>query len=58
MGSYSRNAADVRATLEWAASGKLRPVVHAVYPLEETDRALSILRARVVLGKVLVAPTV
>jgi len=56
VGSYSRNAADVRATLEWAATGRLQPVIHAVYPLEETAQGFAALRARTVLGKVLVLP--
>jgi 2-desacetyl-2-hydroxyethyl bacteriochlorophyllide A dehydrogenase len=54
VGSYSRNAADLRATLEWAATGRLRPVIHEVFPLERTPEAFAALRARQVLGKVLV----
>jgi NADPH:quinone reductase-like Zn-dependent oxidoreductase len=56
VGSYSRNAADVRATLEWAATGRLQPVIHAVFPLKEAAHAFAALRARTVLGKVLVLP--
>ena len=56
IGSYSRNSADLKATLEWAASGKLKPVVHAVYPLDRTVEAFAELRSRTVLGKVLVDP--
>ncbi len=56
VGSYSRNAADLRATLEWAAAGRLKPVVHAVYPLDRTAEAFASLRSRTVLGKVLVDP--
>lgn len=56
VGSYSRNSADLKATLEWAAAGKLKPVIHAVYPLDRTAEAFAALRSRTVLGKVLVAP--
>jgi 2-desacetyl-2-hydroxyethyl bacteriochlorophyllide A dehydrogenase len=56
VGSYSRNSGDLKATLEWAAAGKLKPVIHAVYPLDRTAEAYAALRARTVLGKVLVAP--
>jgi NADPH:quinone reductase-like Zn-dependent oxidoreductase len=56
VGSYSRNSSDLRATLEWAADGRLKPIIHAVYPLDRTAEAFAALRARTVLGKVLVAP--
>jgi NADPH:quinone reductase-like Zn-dependent oxidoreductase len=56
VGSYSRNKVDLTATLEWAAAGRLRPVIHAVYPLDRTQEAFAALRNRTVLGKVLVAP--
>jgi NADPH:quinone reductase-like Zn-dependent oxidoreductase len=56
VGSYSRNAADLRATLEWAAAGKLKPVIHAIYPLERAFEAFTALRARAFLGKLLVVP--
>ena len=56
IGSYSRDAADLRATLDWAASGKLQPVIHATYPLERGAEAFAALRDRRVLGKVLIEP--
>jgi 2-desacetyl-2-hydroxyethyl bacteriochlorophyllide A dehydrogenase len=56
IGSYSRNSADLKATLEWAAAGKLKPVIHAVFPLDRTAEAFTALRSRTVLGKVLVDP--
>jgi len=56
VGSYSRNSSDLEATLDWAATGKLKPVIHAVYPLDRTAEAFAALRARTVLGKVLVDP--
>ena len=56
IGSYGRNRADLEATLEWAAEGKLKPVIDAVYPLEQTSQAFQRLRARQVRGKLLVVP--
>ncbi len=54
IGSYGRNRADLAATLEWAAAGKLKPVIDRVVPLAETPGAFAALRARAVLGKVVV----
>ena len=56
VGSYSRNAADLRRTLEWAAAGKLKPMVHAVYPLDRTSDAFAALRSRTVAGKIVIEP--
>jgi 2-desacetyl-2-hydroxyethyl bacteriochlorophyllide A dehydrogenase len=56
IGSYGRDAADLKATLDWAAAGRLKPVIHAVHPLDETAEAFASLRARSVLGKVIVRP--
>ncbi|HKQ38532.1 MAG TPA: zinc-binding dehydrogenase [Verrucomicrobiae bacterium] len=56
VGSYGRNRADFVKTLEWAASGKLRPVIHTVLPLEGTRDAFALMRERKVLGKVIVVP--
>lgn len=56
IGSYGRNRADFRATLEWAAAGKLKPVIDSSFPLDQTPDAFAKLRAREVLGKVLIKP--
>jgi len=56
IGSYGRNRADLQATLEWAASGKLRPVIDSIFPLDQTSAAFAKLRSRRVLGKVLIEP--
>ena len=58
IGSYGRNRADMKATLAWAAAGKLKPVIHSIYPLEKTAEAFLVLRERRVLGKVLVKPEI
>jgi NADPH:quinone reductase-like Zn-dependent oxidoreductase len=54
IGSYGRNRADMRATLDWAAQGKLKPVVHSVVPLAQTAEAFAALRGRKVLGKIVI----
>lgn len=56
VGSYGRSRADMRETLAWAAEGRLKPVVDAVLPLAETREAFARLRARQVLGKLVIAP--
>ena len=56
VGSYSRNAADLKATLEWAATGRLKPVIDSTYPLAQAPAALVQLRSRKVLGKIIVEP--
>lgn len=56
VGSYGRSCADLRETLAWAAEGRLRPVVDAVLPLTATAEALARLRARQVLGKLVICP--
>ena len=56
VGSYGRNRRDIQATLEWAAAGKLKPVIDSVFPLPETPAAFARLRSRAVLGKLVIEP--
>jgi NADPH:quinone reductase-like Zn-dependent oxidoreductase len=56
IGSYGRNRTDIVATLDWAAAGKIAPVIDSIVPLPETPAAIAKLRARQVLGKILIAP--
>lgn len=56
IGSYGRNKGDLVATLNWAAEGRLQPVIDRIYPLVEAGEAYAALRERRVLGKVLVRP--
>ncbi len=56
IGSYSRNHADLSATLQWVAEGRLKPVIHQVFPLQGTSNAYEMLRGRGVLGKLIVRP--
>lgn len=56
IGSYGRNRADIVAALDWAAAGKIKPVIDKVYPLSATAEAYAALRGRAVMGKVVVEP--
>jgi NADPH:quinone reductase-like Zn-dependent oxidoreductase len=56
IGSYGRNRADIQKTLEWAAAGKIKPVIDSIFPLDQTAAAFAKLRSRHFLGKVLVEP--
>lgn len=56
IGSYGRNRKDLEVTLDWAAHGKLKPVMDSVFPLAQTAAAFAKLRSRDVLGKVLIKP--
>jgi len=46
--------ANMAELLDWVRSGKLKPHIHAVYPLEEIATALEEIAARRVQGKVIV----
>lgn len=56
IGSYGRNRADMRATLEWAAEGRLKPVIDRVLPLVQVAEGFRLLRERAVLGKIVIKP--
>jgi NADPH:quinone reductase-like Zn-dependent oxidoreductase len=56
IGSYGRNRADLQAILDWAAAGRLKPVIDSTYPLPKTPEAFAHLRSRNVLGKIIVEP--
>ena len=56
VGSYGRNRRDLQATLDWAAAGKLKPVIDSVFPLSATPAAFVKLRSREVLGKLVIEP--
>jgi NADPH:quinone reductase-like Zn-dependent oxidoreductase len=56
VGSYGRSRADMMLTLAWAADGRLQPVVDSVLPLADARAAFARLRARQVLGKLVLVP--
>ena len=56
IGSYGRNAADLRTTLDWAADGRLKPVIDRTVSLTHAQEAYARLRGRSVLGKIVIVP--
>lgn len=56
IGSYGRNRSDLNATLEWAADGRLKPVIHQLFSLTDLSAAFAMLRSRQVLGKLVIKP--
>ncbi|MCA9771200.1 MAG: zinc-binding dehydrogenase, partial [Myxococcales bacterium] len=51
-----RHLANVAGLMEWFRAGKLRPTIHATYPLDRVADALKELAGRRVKGKVVVLP--
>ncbi len=49
-----RHRANMEQVLSWVAAGKLKPHVHATFPLDATGEAIKLLDQRVVRGKVIV----
>jgi NADPH2:quinone reductase len=49
-----RHAANMRQAMDWVVEGRLKPHIHAVYPLERTAEALEAIAGRKVTGKVIV----
>jgi NADPH2:quinone reductase len=47
--------ANMRAVLEWVASGRLKPHIHATYALGEIAQAIKVLDRREATGKVVIA---
>jgi len=56
IGSYGRDAVDFKATLDWAASGKLKAVIDRTMSLADVPKAFELLRSRQVLGKLVITP--
>jgi NADPH:quinone reductase-like Zn-dependent oxidoreductase len=56
LGSTMGSKGDLFEVLKHVAAGKLRPVVHAVLPLDEAARGHQLLEARQVFGKVVLTP--
>lgn len=56
VGSYGRNRQDIIATLDWAAAGRIKPVIYKTYPLAATVEAYAALRGRSVMGKAVIGP--
>jgi NADPH2:quinone reductase len=51
-----RHHANMVQLLEWCRQGLIRPHIHASFPLADIEKALSLIEARKVTGKVIVNP--
>jgi NADPH:quinone reductase len=49
-----RHRANMLQVLDWVAAGRLKPRIHATYPLDQIGEALSVLERREATGKVVV----
>ncbi|MBI2142571.1 zinc-binding dehydrogenase, partial [Candidatus Woesearchaeota archaeon] len=56
IGSSGGTRADLGEILGFVSEGLLKPVIHSVLPLEQAAEAHRMLEARLVLGKLLLAP--
>jgi NADPH:quinone reductase-like Zn-dependent oxidoreductase len=56
IGSYGRNRTDLETTMQWAAYGKIKPIIHQTFSLDRLPEAFNTLRSRNVLGKVVITP--
>jgi len=56
IGSWGGTRAELRAVLKMAAEGRLRSVIHAVYPLERAAEAQRVMEERAQFGKLLLKP--
>jgi len=54
--SVGNTLAEVRDTLDLAAAGKLKAVIHGTFPLEEVNTALEELRAGRIVGRAVLVP--
>jgi NADPH2:quinone reductase len=50
----AENAANIRQLLDWLVQGRLRPHIHATYPLERAVEAITVVMNRQVQGKAVV----
>jgi NADPH:quinone reductase-like Zn-dependent oxidoreductase len=56
IGSVRATADEIRHVVGLVAEGKLRPVIHAVFPLDQAAKAHSVLEGRQQYGKLILAP--
>ena len=56
LGSNGWARSDIKAMLEYAADGSLRPVIDKVMPLEEVHEAERLMEEREVFGKIVLTP--
>ena len=47
--------ANMSAVIDWVAAGRLKPRIHATFPLEEISEAIKVLDRRQATGKVVLS---
>ena len=50
----NENMRNTMELIQWHAQGKLKPHIHAVYPLEEAQKAMEEMMQRKVRGKIVI----
>jgi NADPH:quinone reductase-like Zn-dependent oxidoreductase len=56
IGSFVYNRDEVEKCLELAARGRIKPLVHATFPLEEAREAMAMMERREQFGKIVLTP--
>jgi len=56
VGSKNASLAELREVMAMVAAGRLKPVIHARFPLERADEAHRAVDSRELFGKVLLTP--
>jgi NADPH:quinone reductase-like Zn-dependent oxidoreductase len=56
FGSFGGTRAELRTVLEMVSQGRIRPVIHAIYPLREAAEAQRVMEDRAQFGKILLNP--
>jgi NADPH:quinone reductase-like Zn-dependent oxidoreductase len=56
IGSWGGTRAELRVVLAMVAAGRIKPVIHAVYPLEKAAEAQGVMESREQFGKLLLRP--
>jgi 2-desacetyl-2-hydroxyethyl bacteriochlorophyllide A dehydrogenase len=56
MGSFGGTRAELRSVLSLTAAGRLKPVIHAAYPLESAAEAQQVMERREQFGKLILHP--
>ena len=56
IGSRAYVPDDIVACLDFVASGKLKPVIESVFPLEQAGAGIKLLEDRKIFGKVIIKP--
>jgi NADPH:quinone reductase-like Zn-dependent oxidoreductase len=56
IGSWGGTRAELRTVLKMVAEGRIKPVIHAAYPLEQAAEAQQVMESRAQFGKLLLHP--